>query len=136
MNITQEVINDLLPIYLSNECSADTKLLVDEYLKVHPAFAEEVKNISNTPFLSTTPNTLNKGNEMVVLKRTKRLIRLRTYFKVFAILCTLSPFSFSYSDGKITWLFLHSLGIGAIYLIFAVIFWVGYFLVKKKTNEL
>ena len=136
MNITQEVINDLLPIYVSGECSADTKVLVGEYLKAHPAFAEEVKNISNTPLPSAIPNRLNKENEMLVLKRTKLLIRLRTYFKVFAILCSLSPFSFSYSDGKITWLFLHSLGIGAIYLIFAVIFWIGYFVVKKKTNEL
>ena len=38
MNITQEVVTDLLPIYLSGEASSDTKSLVEEYFRDNPDF--------------------------------------------------------------------------------------------------
>ena len=43
MNVTDNVIRDLLPVYLAGEASADTRTLVEEYLKEHPALAAEAK---------------------------------------------------------------------------------------------
>jgi len=38
MNVTREVVTDLLPIYFSDEASADTKVLVEEYFRQDPDF--------------------------------------------------------------------------------------------------
>ena len=38
MNITQEVVTDLLPVYFSDEASSDTKSLVEEYFRENPDF--------------------------------------------------------------------------------------------------
>ena len=38
MNLTQEVVTDLLPIYFSGEASSGTKSLVEEYFRDHPDF--------------------------------------------------------------------------------------------------
>jgi hypothetical protein len=37
MNVTREVVTDLLPIYFSGEASADTKVLVEDYFAGRPA---------------------------------------------------------------------------------------------------
>jgi anti-sigma factor RsiW len=43
MNITPDVITDLLPIYLAGEASPGTRALLEEYLRDNPAFAKEVR---------------------------------------------------------------------------------------------
>ena len=40
MEITRNVIEDLLPLYLADEASADTRMLVGEYLKTDPELAD------------------------------------------------------------------------------------------------
>jgi hypothetical protein len=136
MNITKDVISDLLPLYVSDECSPDTKLLIDEYLKANPEFAEEVKNILHNPFPSAIPNKLNKGDEMYSLTRTKQLIRRRTYLMALAIFCTLTPFSFLYIGGKIYWLFTESPASAFFYGSFGIFFWIAFFWAKRRTKEL
>src|SRR4029077_7540453 len=39
MNITRDVINDLWPVYAAGEASADTRLLVEEFLRQNPEVA-------------------------------------------------------------------------------------------------
>jgi hypothetical protein len=43
MKVTREVIIDLLPAYFSNEASADTRALVEEFFRQDPEFAEMAK---------------------------------------------------------------------------------------------
>lgn len=40
MKITQDVILDLLPLYLADEASADTRILVQKYLETDPELAQ------------------------------------------------------------------------------------------------
>ena len=49
MNITKNIINDLIPLYFANECSADTRALVDEYLQQDPEQAAMLRRIASTP---------------------------------------------------------------------------------------
>ena len=46
MKITKDIIADLYPLYAEQECSADTRALVDEYLKAHPQEADELRRVS------------------------------------------------------------------------------------------
>jgi hypothetical protein len=136
MNITQDVINDLLPLYFSDECSDDTRAIVDEYQKAHPEFAEEMKKISAIPQRPAIPTTRIQGNEMESLQRTKRLIRRRSFFMAFAIFCSLVPFSVLYTGGKTYWLFAEAPASAAFYAAFGIAFWTGYFVTKRKTRDI
>ena len=55
MDITKDVISDLFPIYVANECSADTRALVDEYLRGNPQQAEELQRIMSAPLPGVVP---------------------------------------------------------------------------------
>jgi hypothetical protein len=61
MNVTKDIISDLFPIYVSNECSADTRALVDEYLKSNPREAEELRRIMSSPVTGPSPRSGSDG---------------------------------------------------------------------------
>ncbi|MGC2091389.1 MAG: hypothetical protein WA638_18355, partial [Candidatus Acidiferrales bacterium] len=48
MNISREVVTDLLPVYFSGEASADTRSLVEDYFRGDPDF-ERVARSAATP---------------------------------------------------------------------------------------
>src|SRR6516225_12024049 len=48
MNVTRQVVTDLLPIYLSGEASEDTKTLVEDYFRQDPDF-ERIARSAGTP---------------------------------------------------------------------------------------
>jgi heme/copper-type cytochrome/quinol oxidase subunit 4 len=43
MNVTRDVMNDLLPLYFSGEASAGTRALVEQYFREHPEFEREAR---------------------------------------------------------------------------------------------
>ena len=49
MTVTQNVIHDLLPAYLAGEASADSKVLVEEFLRQNPAMARTVEAMRANP---------------------------------------------------------------------------------------
>src|SRR5215467_8216224 len=48
MNVTREVVTDLLPVYFSGEASGDTKALVEDYFHQDPDF-ERIARSAATP---------------------------------------------------------------------------------------
>ena len=136
MNITSEVITDLLPLYFSGECSADSKALVDDYFTSHPKFAEQAKRIAHNPVPVAIPHPLTDRDEMSALKRTRRRIKRRSYLMGFAIFCSLAPFSFIYTNGKFYWLMSESPTSAVVYLILGAALWVGYFVSKYRSRDI
>ena len=136
MNITDNVINDLLPLYFSDECSQDTKKLVNEFLKANPAFAEKAKQYSRNPLPATIPQRLTREDEMETLARTQRLSKRRTWLMGLAIFVTLAPFSFLHTDGKFFTLIGQSPMSAALYGVMAVVFWTAFVVTKRKTAGL
>src|SRR5438067_319948 len=80
MNVTQNVIHDLLPAYLAGEASADTVALVEEFLRLDPDLAQNLalkclvfsKNLGNNildnsvglrhnGFMAADPKTLQEA---------------------------------------------------------------------------
>jgi len=135
MNVTREVITDLLPVYYAEECSKDTKLLVEEFFKANPEFERQAKGL-RTPFPSTIPQGLAKEDEMKLLGKTRRLLRVRSSIMGFAIFCSLAPFSFIYTQGKFYWLLSESPASAIIYGIVGIALWVSYAIMKRKTSDL
>ena len=90
MNITQDVITDLLPAYVSGEASADTKTLVDEFLREHPQFAAIVhaaRRGASEPLLADH-RAIAPDLEREVVRRTRAVISRQRLMLAFAIVLT------------------------------------------------
>lgn len=134
MNISEDVIVDLLPLYFSQEASMDTRRLVDDYCLAHPEFAKTIRSLKQ----SATPNLgsakIDSGKEVV--GQVKRQLRWRGMLQAFAILFSLAPFSFSFSDGQVTWLMLRDAPVTSLaYAVAAVLAWVAFAVFNRRMNE-
>jgi anti-sigma factor RsiW len=90
MEITQNVILDLLPLYLADEVSADTRTLVEEYLETDPELANIAQDWAKTEFPGDIPVPITKEDQMAAYKEAKRLMFLRTVILAITIAITLS----------------------------------------------
>jgi anti-sigma factor RsiW len=78
MKITRNVILDLLPLYLADEVSADTRAIVEKYLETDPELANVVKHSARIELSSDIPVPLTQDNKLRAYRKAKRLITLRT----------------------------------------------------------
>jgi anti-sigma factor RsiW len=89
MKITRDVILDLLPLYLANEVSADTRTLVEEYLETDPELASIAEQPAATAFPEDIPIALTREAKMEAYKKAKQLMTLRTIVLAVVISFTL-----------------------------------------------
>lgn len=78
MEIARNVILDLLPLYLSDEASAETKKLVESYLKEYPELADIAKESEAMKLPEDTPFPLTQEDMMNAYKEAKRYMFWRT----------------------------------------------------------
>ena len=135
MNITKDIVIDLLPLFFSGECSSDTKRLVTEFLAANPDFEQQVRASSESPLPKGIPPQLRKEDEMNALARTQRMLKWRSILMGFAIFFSVAPFSFFYTHEKFSWLLMESPASAIIYGVIGIAFWAGYFLQRRKTRD-
>lgn len=99
MNVTKDVIQDLVVVYLSGEASADTRSLVEEYLAQNPEMAERVKGAQafTVPQAAPPPSL-----ERRALDRTRQLLGRRNLLLWLAMFLSYLPLSFSFTPGEQT----------------------------------
>jgi hypothetical protein len=78
MEITQNVILDLLPLYIADEVSDDSRALVEEYLKTDSELNEIAEQSRNLDLSGEVPVPLTKEDQMEAYERAKREL----YWKV------------------------------------------------------
>ena len=78
MEITRDVILDLLPLYLADEVSADTRALVEKYLETDPELAKIAKQSATMELSEDIPVPLTKEDKMEAYEEAKRLLFRRT----------------------------------------------------------
>jgi ferric-dicitrate binding protein FerR (iron transport regulator) len=135
MKVTQDIINDLIPLYAANECSADTRELVEEYMQQNPRQAEELRQIMSTPLPGNMPSARNL-DETRSFKEARRRLRRRTWLMAFAIFFSLAPFSFFYTEGRLWWFLRDATGSALIYAAFGVAFWILYAMDRRRSQSL
>jgi len=129
MEITRDVIRDLLPLYVSGEVSADTKALVESYLRLDPELARAVAAAKALEL----PATPEPTEEKAVLDQTRRLLKQRTDTLVVAILFTLLPFTFTFNGDGITFLLIRDKPIvGSAWLFTAAVLWGWYGFLRRR----
>jgi anti-sigma factor RsiW len=103
MNITRDVITDLLPAYVSGEASADTRALVDEFLRVNPDFAaivQAARREHGEPLLADH-RAIAPDLEREAVSRTRAVIRRQRRALALAVLLTVLPLSFTFGPNGI-----------------------------------
>ena len=100
MDVTKDIIIDLLPAYFSGEASAATKALVDEFLSGDPVFAERVRREWADPLgTGAAAAPVAQSVELKSLQRTQRMLSLQRWLFALGLTFCLLPLSFSISTG-------------------------------------
>ena len=134
MKVTADVVNDLLPLYASGECSGDTKLLVEEFLKANPAMRPPSASMQAT-IPSSVPGRLTADDELKSLTATRRRLKIRSSVMGLAIFFSIAPFSFVYTQGKLYSLISESPVSAIVYGSLGVTCWVIYFMMKRISGN-
>jgi|SRR5215472_17674457 len=133
MNITKNVITDLYPLYAENECSADTRTLVEEYLRTNPGHAEEFRRIMATS-VPRARLTQAQLDESAALRKARRAVRLRGTVMGFAIFFSLAPFSVAHTEEKTHWLLLETPLEALLFAAIGAGLWCLYALMKRRSR--
>ena len=129
MNITREVMTDLVPAYFSGEASEDTKQLVEIYFRENPDF-ERIARRAAMPLeqlRGTAPVAAEAEREKRDLQwARKEFLRRRVVFGV-ALLFTCAPLMPVYENGRVDWTaFLNNPWQLALFWCVAGLFWFQY----------
>ncbi len=135
MNVTREIINDLIPLYAANECSADTRALVEEYLQQNPRQAEELRRVMETSVPGAVPFA-NSLDEVRSFREARRRLRRHSWLMAFAIFFSLAPFSFVWTNGRVWWLMRDAPASAVVYASFGVVFWIIYAVERSRSRSL
>jgi hypothetical protein len=103
MNVTREVVTDLLPIYFSGEASGDTKVLVEDYFRQDPDF-ERIARSAATPLetlRAAAPIAADSEKEKRDLESVLWGLRRRKWLFGVSLFLTLVPLSFDFTHGHI-----------------------------------
>ena len=80
MKITRNLILDLLPLYVADEVSAETRVQIDKYLETDPELSKAADQLGKTERPVKIPVPLGENDEL----KTYRKTRLRIF--LFALL--------------------------------------------------
>jgi hypothetical protein len=96
MNVTDDVVKDLLPIYLAGEAHPDTRVLVDEWLRSRPEMARQVEQArgADLPAVAVPPPTAEKRT----LDRVRRRWRARSIVLGAAIYFSTLPLTVTFNS--------------------------------------
>ena len=139
MNVTREVIVDLLPVYFSGEASPATRSLVEEYMKRDPELSQRVRIQWAESFAKLAPSAPPPELELRSLRRARRLLHLQKWLLglgIGFIACSLS-FGVSYEDGRFRGghflLVDHPLSYG-ICMALGLACWIGHFMIRRRLS--
>jgi hypothetical protein len=130
MNITREVMADLLPVYFSGEASEDTKQLVERYFRENPDF-ERIARRAAMPLerlCGIAPVAAEAEREKCDLQWARKEFFRRRMFFAMALFFTCAPLITVYRNGRVDWTtFLNDPVSPALFWCFAGLFWFHYF---------
>jgi len=101
MNVTREVILDLLPVYLAGEASLATRALIEEYMEQDQELAQRIRVQWADNLAKITPAALPPDLELRSLRRTRALLGWQKWLFGFGICFTAIALTseFSFQNG-------------------------------------
>jgi anti-sigma factor RsiW len=132
MKITRDVVQDLLTVYLSGEATADTRALVEEWLKTDADLAiqvDEARRADLPPVSAPAPSV-----EQRALARTKRGLRLRAITLGVAIYVSTLPLTVTFNRHGFQGLMIQDWWERILLLAIAAGLWVAYFRMTRRSG--
>jgi len=128
MNITRDVITDLLPAYLSGEASADTRALVEEMAGRDPDIGRlvEAARHERMDAMMHDAVALPPNLERDVVARTRAVLRRRSWTLALALFFTCLPLVFAFGDGRITFVMFRDQPGSRLFWLSAAYLWFDY----------
>ena len=132
MNVTREIVKDLLPLYAAGEASAESRAAVEEWLLEDPELERLLESMRDDaaalPTLSATPTA-----ERTTLTTAKSLLRRRTWLLAAAIFVTGLPFSFVAGDDGLRFLMIRDApGVSTVLLAVALALWIAFGVAARR----
>jgi len=135
MNVTKDIVKDLLPLYVAGEGSRDTRALVESYLRSDPELALLADALSADELAAAHPAAPPPGAGRAELARTKALLRRRTWLLSLAFFFTGLPLSFAADAHGIRFLLLRDApGVASAFLAVGVVLWIAYALTARRVR--
>ena len=131
MQVTRNVIVDLMPLYNSGEASHDTRALVEDYLRRDPA----LRQLVDASEAGEVPPAPPSDAERIALEKTRRLLRRRQWVMAFALLCTLLPLSFGDLGGGFTFVMFRDMPWSRGLWPVAIVLWFWYARLHRGTGS-
>jgi anti-sigma factor RsiW len=138
MNVTRDVVADLLPAYLGGEASADTRALVEEFARQDADFARTLdaqrrEVAAGGSALHDRVADLPPDHELRTLARARGMAERLRWLMAVALMFTGFPFSFIFEGRHITFLLLRdSPSLALASWVAAVGFWIAFFSAQRK----
>jgi hypothetical protein len=125
MKITRDVVADLWPAYESGEASADTRALVEAFLKDDPDLARILGGKGEPALPATAPGPRPDADKKVLVA-AQRMIRRRKWLQGLALFFTMLPMTSVYTDRLrfVLWRDLPALAVAS--LLTAAALWAAY----------
>jgi anti-sigma factor RsiW len=98
MKITRDVVNDLWPLYEAGEASADSRAVVEEYLKGDAEFARRLREDESGKLLAAVPVKLAPDQETKALNQVRKAMLKKDWPLFFAIMFSCMAFGRIVSD--------------------------------------
>jgi hypothetical protein len=139
MNISREVIKDLLPLYAAGEVSDETRDLVEQFLQTDPELRGFLGRMAEAEaILEEKPQAPDLVDAQVKsLRKTRLLLRYRGIVMGAAIAYSIAPFSFVYAQGKVTWVVMENVPreVWLCCLVIAAALWIVYGVILTQTRR-
>jgi len=131
IEMTDDMLRDLVSLYLAKEASADTNRLVEGFLRENPALAQEVARASR--LLAPSDAAPRREPDLRALHDTQRLLFRRSLGLGLGIFFTLLPFSCYGNEQGIHFIFLEGGPISVILpWLGAAGWWFSFFRARAK----
>lgn len=140
MNVTRDVVTDLLPLYFSGEASADTRTLVEDYFRQDPDFERIARGAAKPleTLRAATPIAAGPEKEKRDLECVRSGLQWRKVLFGVSLFLTLVPLSFHFTHGHIVSVMVRDAPWEAAFCwSLAVLFWFLYFArLRRRTASL
>jgi anti-sigma factor RsiW len=127
MNVTREIVKDLLPLYVSGEASPDTRALVESFLRDDAELARLADALRADELAPSRAASAPPGAGRAALSRTQELLKRRTRLLAFALLFSGLPLSSAFDQTGLRFLLLRDApALASASLAIATALWIGY----------
>ena len=136
MNVTDDVMNDLLTLYLAGEASADTRALIEDRARREPAFAARLAAARAVDLAAALPESPPRDVELQALTRTRQTLFLRNLFWAGGVFFTLLPLVFNVDSKGAEFLILgRYAGLMWAFWSIAAASWVAWYVIGRQVGR-